>query len=37
VSENIGSKSVHKSLGFVETGEVSGDENEYELVAKLDI
>lgn len=34
---NIGSKSLFASLGFVETGEVDGDGDDYEIIVKLDI
>lgn len=34
---NIGSKSLFASLGFVETGEIDGDADDYEIIVKLDI
>ena len=37
VPHNIGSKSLFESFGFVETGDVEGNEDEYEAIAKLDI
>ncbi|MDR0326067.1 MAG: GNAT family N-acetyltransferase [Oscillospiraceae bacterium] len=35
--ENIASKSLFASFGFVETGEIDGDEDDYEVIVKLDI
>lgn len=34
---NIGSKSLFTSLGFVETGEKEGDADDDEIIARLDI
>lgn len=35
--ENIGSKTLFTSLGFVETGETEGDAYDDEIIARLDI
>jgi diamine N-acetyltransferase len=35
--QNIGSKMLFASLGFVETGEIDLDEDDYEVIVKLNI
>jgi diamine N-acetyltransferase len=35
--ENTGSKLLFESLGFVETGDISGDTDYYEVIVRLDI
>jgi len=35
--DNIASKALFESFGFVDTGEIDGDSDDYEIVVKLDI